>query len=664
MTRPTNFLKKAIKSLRGLPPVKGFPAAALALCSLFRFGSCATGSDPIYIRMGDVNGDGIVSSADVLALALGRVDRTAGSRGFTSADMNADGALTAADVFSLIRFLGGSDEITDAETVALSAAELSLPVGESAILTAEVGPEDATVKQLLWSSADESVATVENGTVTAVATGKTEIIAVSGDGHAASSCTVTVGPAAEALAFEPAEISVYEGSSPIMLTPYTVPAGIQTALVWDSSDWNVVSVDAYGGITPQSVGTAVIGASSPELGLTAVCTVHVLPAPAAESEAVNPDAEWQKQQKTGIFTNYLSLSRSLDSMLDIQCSLYNVTFTDHATPAPAVEVARYVNPANYSSGADRYQFLDLSVPNNLPVERLNAYLNGKGVLSGMGQVFSDAAKEYNVSEVYLVAHACLETGNGSSQLARGVEHDGVTVYNMFGIGAYDGNALRGGAAYAASKGWTSPEAAVRGGAAWIAQNYVHRSSARQNTLYKMRWNPLSPGYHQYATDIGWAVKQAASMAKIIGGTDCLQIFEIPVYSGTYAGYVPDVEPRTAPDYYIVPEPEEEAAEEAVSDDVEAVPEQQQPQPEPEPEQQLEPEQPERQPQSEQVQPKAEQTEPVQPVQEEQTVQPEQSFSTEPQPEAAATEYDVAVPKSEASNEASDEASDKIPAPAE
>ena len=53
-----------------------------------------------------------------------------------------------------------------------------------------------------------------------------------------------------------------------------------------------------------------------------------------------------------------------------------------------------------------------------------------------------------------------------------------------------------------------------------------------NTLYKMLWNPENPGTHQYATDIGWAVKQAVSIEKIFSSfTDATLSFDVPVYSG-------------------------------------------------------------------------------------------------------------------------------------
>ena len=106
------------------------------------------------------------------------------------------------------------------------------------------------------------------------------------------------------------------------------------------------------------------------------------------------------------------------------------------------------------------------------------------------------------------------------------------MYNLFGIGAVDESPIDAGAEYAYKQGWTSVEKAIEGGAKWISENYVNSSDGRQNTLYKMLWNPENPGTHQYATDIGWAVKQAVSIEKIFSSfTDATLSFDVPVYSG-------------------------------------------------------------------------------------------------------------------------------------
>ena len=74
--------------------------------------------------------------------------------------------------------------------VTLSETILSLFEGENATLTAKVTPDNATDKSVSWSSDNESVATVKNGVVTAVAVG-TATITVTASGNTAS-CKVTV----------------------------------------------------------------------------------------------------------------------------------------------------------------------------------------------------------------------------------------------------------------------------------------------------------------------------------------------------------------------------------------------------------------------------------------------------------------------------------------
>lgn len=79
------------------------------------------------------------------------------------------------------------------ENITIDPSEATLLVGNTRTLTAVFEPENATHKNVTWSSSDESVATVADGVVTAVAAG-TAVITVSSaaaDGISAT-CTVTV----------------------------------------------------------------------------------------------------------------------------------------------------------------------------------------------------------------------------------------------------------------------------------------------------------------------------------------------------------------------------------------------------------------------------------------------------------------------------------------
>ncbi|MDO6451265.1 peptidoglycan-binding protein, partial [Oceanobacillus profundus] len=198
------------------------------------------------------------------------------------------------------------------------------------------------------------------------------------------------------------------------------------------------------------------------------------------------------------------------------------------------DVLHYLNPNNN----DMFQHLVLSESVGVSATSLNNVLKGKGILDGEGQAFINAAKKHAVNEVYLISHALLETGHGKSDLANGIEvglnKSGNPVlvtssnrttltsikptYNMFGIGAVDGNARTAGAIRAYREKWFTPEDAIVGGAKFIGERYIH-NAYNQNTLYKMRWNPANPGYPQYATDIAWATKQVNTIKNMYSQLD-------------------------------------------------------------------------------------------------------------------------------------------------
>ena len=77
--------------------------------------------------------------------------------------------------------------------ITLDKEAIQLKVGKTTKLTATVEPDNATDKTVVWSSGDETVATVsEDGTVTAVAEGTATITAGTPDGAQTATCTVTV----------------------------------------------------------------------------------------------------------------------------------------------------------------------------------------------------------------------------------------------------------------------------------------------------------------------------------------------------------------------------------------------------------------------------------------------------------------------------------------
>ena len=408
--------------------------------------------------------------------------------------------------------------------------------GEGRLLQTEIFPKNATNQNITWKSKNTKIARVdENGRVKPVGVGMTEITATMEDGGFEAKCFVNVVNSyvdVQTLSVKNTDAMTIKVGDSVNAIVTVSPSNVRNkTLKWSSDDTKIATVSQAGRIRGVSVGTANITVETTN-GKKQTFTVNVTESDAKDPFNLNDEVSDLDTEGTVTYTSY---DISFPQIIRIQMGLNpppKIWRNGGMSYATESETAEYMNPNSFYTDAYKYQFLDLSKPNNVSEETLNNYLADKGVMKGMGAAFIEAAKEYNVSEVYLVAHACLESGNGTSQLATGVEVNGTTVYNLFGIGAYDANPVGNGSQRAYSQGWTSVEAAIKGGAKWISENYVNSSDGRQNTLYKMLWNPENPGTHQYATDIGWAVKQAVSIEKIFSSfTDATLSFDVPVYSG-------------------------------------------------------------------------------------------------------------------------------------
>lgn len=421
--------------------------------------------------------------------------------------------------------------------LSFSAAELTMYADrpEKVQLTLNVEPADVDISMLKWYSGNEGVAHINpDGTVIPNGVGTTSVYAATPDGTKTAKCTVYSGlydVSIKAVFISNAIDKIRTGAE-YSLSAYVYPETVgDKSVTWSSSNSIVASVDQNGVVKGLEPGRATIAAETKN-GRRDSFEIEVLPSNAknADYKIVSKSVD-ERIAELMTKPQFIDYSYSIDEMTDVQMSRSPVKYSENRA-AERDELKNAVNPAKNVSGSGKYQFIDLSQSNNVDADTLNRYLVGKGILEGRGADFKAAAERYGISELYLVTHACLETGDGYSRLANGVEVNGVTVYNMFGIGAYDTDAVKYGANHAYSMGWTTVEAAIDGGAAWISQNYINNPNYRQNTLYKMRWNPDMPGEHQYATDIDWATGQALTLKSMFDAFPNAELYyEIPLYKG-------------------------------------------------------------------------------------------------------------------------------------
>ena len=117
--------------------------------------------------------------------------------------------------------------------IKLSQTEASLAPSDTVRLTAQILPANATDPTVVWSTSDESIATVdETGLVTALAEGTATITARSQDGNAEATCTITVETGEpttgiDAVTAEEVEIEVYNlHGHQVGNTTEDLPAGV------------------------------------------------------------------------------------------------------------------------------------------------------------------------------------------------------------------------------------------------------------------------------------------------------------------------------------------------------------------------------------------------------------------------------------------------------
>lgn len=125
------------------------------------------------------------------------------------------------------------------ESITLSKNAAELKEGASVTLSAVVAPENAT-ESYGWKSADEGVATVdENGVVTAVAPGNTNILAVSESGKTAA-CSVTVAAPTAYELLNDAERELFDYMTGTMLKSFYNASAVRIRKIYNSASSDTV----------------------------------------------------------------------------------------------------------------------------------------------------------------------------------------------------------------------------------------------------------------------------------------------------------------------------------------------------------------------------------------------------------------------------------------
>ena len=162
--------------------------------------------------------------------------------------------------------------------VSLNLTELEITEGDKTVLAATVSPEDATNRNVKWSSSDETVATVSNGEITALKSGAVKITVITEDGGKTAECAVTVKEKVypvESVSLDKESLSMEPGETAVLVATIVPENATNKKVKWESSDSGVASVDENGIVTAVKAGFATIKVTTEDGGKTAECAVTV-----------------------------------------------------------------------------------------------------------------------------------------------------------------------------------------------------------------------------------------------------------------------------------------------------------------------------------------------------------------------------------------------------
>lgn len=167
--------------------------------------------------------------------------------------------------------------INPVTSIKLDKSKVIIYVGDTINIKATINPANATIKDLLWTSDDESVARVyQDGDVVGVSEGRTVVYAKSKDGNdVVASCTVIVRKIinASSISVNSSEITMLKGKTR-KLTARLYPLNTNETVKWLSTDTSVVTVDANGNIITVGAGQCEVIAYSSSGTVEDSCIVH------------------------------------------------------------------------------------------------------------------------------------------------------------------------------------------------------------------------------------------------------------------------------------------------------------------------------------------------------------------------------------------------------
>lgn len=164
-------------------------------------------------------------------------------------------------------------------SISLNKTSATLYLNQTVQLTATVSPSNATDRSIVWSTSDNSIASVTStGLVTAIAPGNAIITASTADGsNLSATCAITVKAYVTSLTLDQSAVTILEGDT-ITLIPTILPTyATNQSLYWSSNNTSVATVNNGVVVGRAGGGVTITAKTTDGSNLSATCKITVVP---------------------------------------------------------------------------------------------------------------------------------------------------------------------------------------------------------------------------------------------------------------------------------------------------------------------------------------------------------------------------------------------------
>lgn len=152
--------------------------------------------------------------------------------------------------------------LTDVNSIAFEQDVVNIAVGQTKYLSYKIYPEDASNKNVKFTSSDSSIATIDKkGNITGVAPGKVIVEVETEDGEYFSECLVIITKKVDSINITPSKLILKTKQNAYLQAKIIPEDATSKNVIWTSSNINVATVNEKGLVIAVNPGTATISAN-------------------------------------------------------------------------------------------------------------------------------------------------------------------------------------------------------------------------------------------------------------------------------------------------------------------------------------------------------------------------------------------------------------------